>query len=285
MHLKYPSYYAFLVILNVPLSISASDLHPKSLEYFESKIRPLLAEKCYKCHSVDSNRIKGGFLIDSKPGLLKGGESGPAIIPGDARNSRLIQMVERHPDFEAMPPKSKLSQSEIASLITWIDRGAPDPRLEETVAANSQSDFNLEERKQWWSLQPVKKPPIPQIENQSWPTNEYDHFLLAKLEEKGWAPAAPAERRELIRRMSFDLIGLAPTSNEVEAFQNDKSEEAYAKQVDRLLSSPHFGEKWARHWLDLVRYADSDGYRADHFRPEAWPVSYTHLTLPTKRIV
>ena len=139
MFLRYPSYYAFLVLLNVPLSISASGLDPKSLEYFESKIRPLLVENCYKCHSVDSDRIKGGFLIDSKPGLLKGGESGPAIIPGDARNSRLILMVERHPDFEAMPPKSKLSKSEIASLITWIDRGAPDPRLEETVATITKS--------------------------------------------------------------------------------------------------------------------------------------------------
>ncbi|MEC7906711.1 MAG: PSD1 and planctomycete cytochrome C domain-containing protein [Verrucomicrobiota bacterium] len=270
MRLKYPSYYAFLVLLSVPLSISASDLDPDSLEYFESKIRPLLVENCYKCHSVDSDRIKGGFLIDSKPGLLKGGESGPAIIPGDARNSRLIQMVERHPDFEAMPPKSKLSQSEIASLITWIDRGAPDPRLEETVAADSLSDFNLEERKQWWSLQPVKKPPVPRVENQSWPANEYDHFLLAKLEEKGLAPAAPAERRELIRRLSFDLIGLAPTPNEVEAFLNDKSEEAYAKQVDRLLSSPHFGEKWARHWLDLVRYAETKSFEADYTMPYAY---------------
>ncbi len=270
MFLRYPSYYAFLVLLNVPLSISASGLDPKSLEYFESKIRPLLVENCYKCHSVDSDRIKGGFLIDSKPGLLKGGESGPAIIPGDARNSRLIQMVGRHPDFEAMPPKSKLSKSEIASLITWIDRGAPDPRLEETVAANSLSDFNLEERKQWWSLQPVKKPPIPRVENQLWPTNEYDHFLLAKLEEKGWAPAVPAEHRELIRRLSFDLIGLAPTSNEVEAFLYDKSEEAYAKQVDRLLSSPHFGEKWARHWLDLVRYAETKSFEADYTMPYAY---------------
>ena len=270
MRLKYPSSFAFLAVLNVSLSISASDLDSESLEYFESKIRPLLVENCYKCHSVDSDRIKGGFLIDSKPALLKGGESGPAIIPGDARNSRLIQMVERHPDFEAMPPKSKLSKSEIASLITWIDRGAPDPRLEETVASNSLSDFNLEERKQWWSLQPVKKPPIPRVENQSWPTNEYDHFLLAKLEEKGWAPAVPAERRELIRRLSFDLIGLAPTPKEVEAFLNDRSDEAYAKQVDRLLSSPHFGEKWARHWLDLVRYAETKSFEADYTMPYAY---------------
>ena len=270
MRLKYPSSFAFLAILNVSLSMSASDLDPESLEYFESKIRPLLAENCYKCHSVDSERIKGGFLIDSKPGILKGGESGPAIIPGDAKNSRLIQMVERHPDFEAMPPKSSLSQSEINSLITWIDRGAPDPRLQETVAADSLSNFNLEERKQWWSLQPVEKPPVPQVEDQSWPANEYDHFLLSKLEEKGWTPAPPADRRELIRRLSFDLIGLAPTPKEVEGFLNDQSEGAYAKQVDRLLSSPHFGEKWARHWLDLVRYAETKSFEADYTMPYAY---------------
>ena len=237
---------------------------PEDSAYFESEIRPILVDNCYKCHSAESEKLKGGFRIDSQPGVLRGGDSGPSITPGDASQSRLIQMVERHPDFEAMPPKSKINQSEIDALISWINRGAPDPRLEEPEGKTAEPEFNLEERKKWWSLQPVEKPAVPEVKQGNWPNNEYDHFILSKLEEKSWKPADPAERATLLRRLSFDLIGLAPTPQELETFLKDTSANTYAKQVDRLLSSPHYGEKWARHWMDIVRFAETKAFEADY---------------------
>ncbi|MEM9159779.1 MAG: DUF1549 domain-containing protein, partial [Verrucomicrobiota bacterium] len=253
-------------------AFAAAVQEPSSADiaFFESKIRPILVEHCYKCHAADSEKIRGRFLIDSAPALLRGGESGPAIIPGNSRESRLIQMVKRHPDFEAMPPKSKLSQEDIENLVAWIDRGAPDPRLNESVSASSLSDFNLEERKKWWSLQPIVNPATPQVKNDAWPHNDYDRFVLAKLEGKGWVPAEEADRRTLLRRLSFDLIGLAPTAEELDAFLADNSPDAYVKQVDRLLASPHFGEKWARHWLDLVRYAETKAFEQDYTMAHAY---------------
>ncbi|WP_421861614.1 DUF1549 domain-containing protein [Parvibaculum sp.] len=240
------------------------------LAFFESKIRPLLIENCYDCHSVGAKRIRGGFLLDSSPGLLRGGDSGPAIIPGQADASRLVNMVRHHPDFESMPPKSKLSPAQIQDLISWIDRGAPDPRLKEPETNALASDFDLEARKKWWSLHPLADPAPPAVDDPSWPANDYDHFILAALEAKGWQPAEPADRRTLLRRLSFDLIGLAPTPAEMDAFLRDQSPRAYATQVDRLLASPHFGEKWARHWMDLVRYAETKAFEADYTMPFAY---------------
>lgn len=254
----------------IAATASAIELSNEDLQFFESKVRPLLVDNCYKCHSAEAEKIRGHFLIDSAPAMLRGGESGPAIVPGNAAESRLIHMVKRHPDFEAMPPKSKLSPAEIETLAAWIDRGAPDPRQQESISADALSDFNLEERKKWWSLQPVAPPEIPDVKNTRWPSNEYDAFLLAELEEKGWTPAEPADRRTLLRRLSFDLTGLAPTEQELDTFLADSSSDAYLKQVDRLLSSPHFGEKWARHWLDLVRYAETKAFEMDYTMTHAY---------------
>ena len=250
-----------------PIVLDANVIDPDDLAFFESRIRPILVENCYKCHSVEAEKLKGGLFLDSKPGLLRGGESGPAIIPGNSGQSRLINMVRRHPDFEGMPPKTRLPQSHIDDLVAWVDRGAPDPRLEEPRQSTVQSDFDLEERKGWWSLQPVKNPTPPTVRQQNWPSNDYDTFLLRKLEEKGWSPAQPADRRTLLRRLSFDLIGLAPSPQELRVFVNDQSEKAYQKQVDRLLASPHFGEKWARHWMDLTRYAETKSFEDDYTMP------------------
>ena len=249
------------------LPVFSNEINPDDLAFFESRIRPLLVENCYKCHSVDAEKIKGGFLLDSKSGLRKGGDSGPAIIPGDAARSRLINMVQRRPDFEGMPPKTKLPQSHIEDLVAWVERGAPDPRLDEPHKKVIKSNFDLEERKKWWSLQPVQMPPPPTIRQKNWLSNDYDRFILKKLEEKGWPPAERAERRTLLRRLSFDLTGLAPSPQELHAFANDQSENAYQKQVDRLLASPHFGEKWARHWMDLTRYAETKAFEADYTMP------------------
>ncbi|MDA0349215.1 MAG: PSD1 and planctomycete cytochrome C domain-containing protein [Verrucomicrobia bacterium] len=248
----------------------SSEIAAEDLEYFEAQIRPVLVENCYKCHSADSEKIKGGFLLDSKPGMLRGGDSGPAIIPGDVEGSRLIQMIRQHPDFESMPPKTKLAQNQIEAIEQWIEMGAPDPRLEGTKTDTAISGFNLEERKQWWSLQAVQKYRPPNVNDKKWPSNDYDRFILAKLEEKDWSPAERADKRTLLRRLSFDLTGLAPTPEELDSFVKDRSKKAYAKQVDRLLASFHFGEKWARHWMDLTRYAETKSFEADYTMPYAW---------------
>lgn len=261
---------SLVTTLLAAMSLPAEDLAPDDLEFFETKIRPVLAENCYKCHATDAEKIKGGFLLDSKPGLLRGGDSGEAIVPGDAEGSRLIQMIRHLPDYEAMPPKSKLSQDQIDDIVTWVNKGAPDPRLEEPEGAALTSDFDLEARKTWWSLQPVKDFDPPSVKNTAWPNNDYDNFILSKLEEKDWQPAERADRKTLLRRLSFDLIGLAPTHDELNDFLEDRSKNAYAKQVDRLLASPHFGEKWARHWMDLVRYGETKSFEADYTMAYTW---------------
>ena len=264
MHRKTPIYLVIFPLFGISLTTNATELSSDDVEFFESNVRPLLVDNCYKCHSANSERIRGGFLIDSKPAILRGGDSGPAIVPGDPANSRIVSMIQRHPDYEAMPPKSKLEPDEIETLIAWIDRGAPDPRTEESSPKSSLSDFNLDERKSWWSLQPVKKLAVPNVANENWSENDYDRFVLSKLEEADLAPAKPAERHTLLRRISFDLTGLAPKVDELEAFLSDESPSAFAAAVDRLLESPHFGEKWARHWLDLVRYAETKAFEQDY---------------------
>ena len=246
---------------------SPAELTAADLEFFEAKIRPLLIENCYECHSVGAERVRGGFLLDSKPGLLRGGDSGKALVPHLAVESRLINMVRHHPDFESMPPKTKLTETQINDLVTWIDQGAPDPRLVEPEYKDLNEGFDLEERKNWWSLQPVTNPAPPAIQEETWPNNDYDKFILAALEEKNWAPAPDADQGSLLRRLSFDLIGLPPSPAELAAFVNDHSPEAYMKQVDRLLGSPHFGEKWARHWMDVTRYAETKAFEADYTMP------------------
>ena len=257
------------LVLTAPF-LYAQELSSEEQEFFEAKIRPLLAEHCYKCHASDSEKIRVGFLLDSKPAMLRGGDSGMAIVPGDAEGSRLVHMVRQDPDYESMPPKYKLAQDEIDTLVSWINRGAPDPRNEEVNPDAIVEEFNLEERKAWWSLQPVSDYEVPQVKNKAWPANEIDHFILEKLEEKDWQPAGATDRRTLLRRLSFDLIGLAPTPEELDQFVNDRSKNAYQKQVDRLLASPHFGEKWARHWMDLTRYAETKSFEQDYTMPYAW---------------
>lgn len=243
---------------------AANDPTPEDLAFFESEIRPLLIENCYECHSVGAERVRGGFLLDSQPGMLRGGDSGQVIVPYAAEESRLVNMVRHHPDFEAMPPKTKLSELQIASLITWIDRGAPDPRTAEPEHHGLESDFDLAARKEWWSLQPVTDPAPPAVRDETWPNHAYDNFILAGLENKDWRPAPDAEPHTLLRRLSFDLTGLPPTPEELDSFLVDTSPDAYVKQVDRLLASPHFGEKWARHWMDLTRYAETKAFEMDY---------------------
>ena len=262
------SFYLLVFLLPVHLH-AASDLSPEQLNFFESKIRPVLIESCYECHAEDSEKLKGGLLLDSKAGWMRGGDTGPAIIPGDADNSLLMHMIRREPSYEAMPPKSKLTDAQIEDFANWINEGAFDPRDREIRELKNVDEFDLEERKQWWSFQPIKDQAVPEVTGSDWTRNAYDHFILSALNEKGWEPASEASKQALLRRLSFDLTGLAPTPEEMNAFLVDESADAYEKQVNRLLASPHFGEKWARHWMDAVRYGESKSFEFDYLMPHA----------------
>ena len=232
-------------------------------KFFESKIRPLLAEHCFKCPG--EKKEKGGLRLVSHGSLLKGGESGAAIVPGKPDESLLIEAV-RYESLE-MPPAGKLPEADIKLLESWVAAGAFWPEAGEAVRV-AQEQFSDEDRA-WWSFQPVVKPPVPES-GSDWARNEIDHFILRKLNESRLKPAPEADRRTLIRRLYADLIGLPPTAEEVDTFLKDDSQDAYEKLVERLLDSPRYGERWARQWLDLVRFSESDGYRKDDFRPTLW---------------
>ena len=238
------------------------------VEFFEREIRPLLAEQCYSCHSAKIETPFAGLRVDSREALLKGGESGAAILPGDPENSRLIKLLRGEPLL--MPPTGRLSDERIAALGKWIKMGAPWPE-DEPAPEPQAGDFDLEARKSsHWAWQPVAAVEPPAVSDEGWPAGAVDRFLLAKLDEERLKPASSADGYSLIRRLSFDLTGLPPTPEQIRAFVQDKSPDAYPKLVRRLLDSPHFGERWARHWMDLVRYSESHGSEGDPEIPVAW---------------
>ena len=244
-------------------------IDPSHLEFFEKRIRPVLVDKCYKCHSADAEKLKGGLLLDSRWGWQQGGESGPAIVPGDPSTSLLLSAL--HYDKFEMPPKAKLPAGVIADFEQWIGMGAPDPRTEKkTHRPDEAQSFDLEKRKNWWSLQPVAKTTPPAVADTAWPRTPHDSFILATLEQKNWQPAPPAARTSWLRRVTYDLTGLPPKPNEIDAFLADRSPHALENVVDRLLASPHFGEQWARHWMDLVRYAETKAFEADYPMPNVY---------------
>lgn len=234
--------------------------------FFESEIRPLLAEHCWSCHGADKQ--KSNLRLDSLADLLAGGDSGPAITPGSPQESLLIEAV-RYESFE-MPPTAPLSDKEIATLERWVEIGAPWPGAADAPSGRGLREKITDEDRAWWAFQPVAEPEIPTLDDAALPDNPIDAFVQKRLYEEGLSPAPEANRPALLRRLYFDLIGLPPSPEQVAAFLGDPSPDAYERIVDQLLDSPRYGERWARHWLDLVRYADSDGYRADHFRPHAW---------------
>lgn len=238
----------------------------EGVEFFESKIRPVLVNKCYECHSTKASKVRGGLYVDSRNGLLNGGDSGAAIVPGNPAKSLLIKSLHHVGDIK-MPPKEKLPANVIADFEQWIRMGAPDPR---TTDGGSWKKLSLEDAKDFWSFKPMKKTPAPKVKNAAWARTEVDRFILAALEAKGLNPVADADRASLIRRLTFDLVGLPPTPEDVDAFVNDKSPNALEKVVDRLLASPHYGERWGRFWLDIARYAESNGNADNTPMPEAW---------------
>jgi len=245
-------------------SVDADD----RLDFFESKVRPILVRRCQKCHG--SQKREGGLRLDVKSGWEDGGDRGSAILPGKPEESLLVKAVRYIDDDLQMPPSGKLPEHEIAALVEWVRRGAADPRDSGPVRLGG---MTLAEAKGWWSLQPVRRPavpiPIPSPQGTK-PASPIDAFLQARLDAAGLAPLDPADKRTLIRRATYDLIGLPPTWEEVGCFLADDAPEAFARVVDRLLASPHYGEAWGRHWLDLVRYADTAGENTDHPLPHAW---------------
>ncbi|MEO6183919.1 MAG: PSD1 and planctomycete cytochrome C domain-containing protein [Verrucomicrobiota bacterium] len=244
----------------------------EGVEYFEKKVRPLLIDNCYKCHSQESAKVKGGLLLDSKESVLKGGDSGPAIVPGDPDKSLLIKAVRYFDEKLQMPPKDKkLSSEQITDLEVWVKMGAPDPRTQ-GAKSNVQSSKSPQAH---WAFQPIHNSPVPKVKDKRWAQTPIDGFILAKLEGKKIKPSAPADKRTLIRRATFDLLGLPPSAQDVEQFVTDKSPDAFAKVVDRLLASPAYGERWGRHWLDVARYADTKGYLAGN-EERRFAYSYTY---------
>jgi mono/diheme cytochrome c family protein len=251
---------------------------PADAEFFEQRIRPVLTESCFECHSARAKELQSKLFLDSREGMLKGGENGPAIVPGHPEKSRLIVAIGYENVDLQMPPKGKLSDRAIADIQEWIRRGAPWPitaREPAATASNPTSPaiakFDLAARKAaHWAWQPVKAMTPSPVTDEKWCADSLDRFILAKLEANDLKPAATADRRTLIRRVYFDLIGLPPAPDEVERFLKDSSPDAWVKVVDHLLASPHFGERWGRHWLDLARYAETRGHEYDYAAPHAW---------------
>ncbi|HEY6167787.1 MAG TPA: PSD1 and planctomycete cytochrome C domain-containing protein [Verrucomicrobiae bacterium] len=263
-----------MAFLELSVQAHAAAPTPEQLEFFEKKIRPVLVDKCYSCHSAKAEKVKGGLLLDTREATLKGGDTGPAVTPGDLEKSLLVKAIRYTDDDLKMPPKKegKLPADQIADLEHWVTIGAPDPR---TGTALSAKAVEMEKARQHWAFKPVVKPPVPAVKNKGWVQSPIDAFVLAKLEEKGMKPAAPADKRTLLRRVTYDLTGLPPTPQEMDEFLADKSKEAFAKVVDRLLKSPHYGERWGRYWLDVARYADTKGYLAGG-EERRFPFSHTY---------
>ena len=293
--------FAVAALLGVLVALPASPLYAlqdnvaatsktgaEAVEFFEKKVRPLLADNCYKCHSSTSAKLKGGLKVDSREALLKGGESGPAVVPGKPDESPLIHAVRYDHDDLQMPPKQKLPGAAIADLEKWVEMGAPWPVGTTGAAAGGaaapaepvgqaqsgkpspQASTYEKLRKEHWAWQPVRTVEPPAAKDTAWPKDDVDRFVLAKLESQNLRPVAAADRITLIRRVSFDLTGLPPSPQEVDAFLNDHSPTAYEKVVDRLLASQQFGERWGRHWLDVARYGESTGQTRNFPYPHAW---------------
>ncbi|MCI0360821.1 MAG: DUF1549 domain-containing protein, partial [Planctomycetaceae bacterium] len=276
-----------LLLIMRPALVAADE---SALEFFEKQVRPILVARCYECHSGKVDKPKGGLRLDSLAAVKKGGDTGPAIVPGKPQESLLVDAIN-YGDLYQMPPKTRLTAEEVAVLTKWVEIGAPWPKDDTAKTTAASGEFNLAQRKAaHWCWQPLTNPPVPQIRNpKSEIRNPIDAFILQKLADKGLSPAPPADLRTLIRRVYFDLIGLPPSVKEVDEFlaacspshrpsvspsdadretegQRDRERErkAFEAVVDKLLDSPHIGERWGRHWLDLVRYAESRGHEFDY---------------------
>jgi cytochrome c553 len=235
-------------------------LDAEAVEFFEKKIRPVLVTQCYECHSAKAKELQGGLALDTRQATLKGGESGPAVVPKNIEKSLLIKSILYGDEFSQMPPKGKLPANVIADFMAWIKIGAPDPRDGKApIAKKEKKPLDLAEARKFWAFQPPGEAKPPVVKNETWVRQPLDRFILAALEAKEITPTAAVDKRTFIRRATYDLTGLPPTPQEIDSFLTDRSPKAHATLIDRLLSSPRYGERWGRHWLDVVRYADSNG--------------------------
>ena len=262
----------FVLSLGVP-AVAADD---PGIDFFEKRIRPVLVKECAECHSAKTQgELKGKLNLDSREGLLTGGDTGPAIVPGKPDESLLIEALN-YDSFE-MPPKGKLDAKVIADFKKWIEMGAPDPRkTEASQAAPAKPEINFSEARKFWSFQPPQTSPPPKVQNSAWIERPLDAFVLKRLEDAKLAPSAPADPRIWLRRVTFDLIGLPPTPEEVEAFLADQSPDAKRKVVERLLASAHYGEHWARMWLDIARYAEDQAHIVGNDTSLCYPNAYLY---------
>jgi hypothetical protein len=251
--------------LSAVLPVLAAAGETDGIGFFEQKIRPVLVKECYGCHSAGAKKVRGGLRLDTRAALLAGGDSGPALVPGKPEESLILEAL-RHDGLE-MPPESKLPDSVVGDFERWITLGAPDPRDGQAVPVRAGID--LEAGRRLWSYQPPRKHTPPAVARGDWPQTDIDRFLLAALEARKLQPVSDADRATLARRVAFDLVGMPPTPEEIDAFVADPAPDAYERLVDRLLASPHFGERWGRHWLDVVRFGESLTLRGFVFK-EAW---------------
>ncbi len=251
------------------LQAAAAEPTREQIDFFERKIRPVLVEHCYRCHSTKARRLKAKLLLDTREGIRKGGESGPAVVPGNVRKSLLIRALRFENDLE-MPPKGKLPKAVVDDFVKWVAMGAPDPRRDKATTATDDA-IDFKEARKHWAYQPIRRPAVPKVQDAD---SAIDAFVLARLNKSGLNVSEPADRRTLIRRAYFDLIGMPPTFSEVDEFVSDRRPDAFARVLDRLLASPHYGERWGRHWLDVARYADTKDivlvFGKDRIRPYAY---------------
>jgi hypothetical protein len=263
-----------ILLVSCVCSAAADEAKPDQaqLEFFESKVRPILVERCFGCHGPEKQ--KAGLRLDSRAAMLKGGDSGPVVQPGGPEASRLIEAIRYDGDIQ-MPPKAKLPDMEIAILTTWVKGGAlwPDRVRDVRPALPSNAPKISAEDRSYWAFQPIADPPVPEVKDVAWPRSTLDHFVLATLEGKGMQPVQPADKRALIRRTSFDLVGLPPSVAEIDAFLADGSPQAFEHVIERLLASPHYGERWGRHWLDVARYGED---QAHTFEARKYPYGYRY---------
>jgi mono/diheme cytochrome c family protein len=261
---------ALLVVPGCLASLPAAD-PPKfsadQVAFYEKQVQPLLKSHCLKCHGADVKKIKGGLNLTSRASLLKGGDNGPAVDLKNPDSSLLLKAIHYRDENYQMPPAGKLADADIAILTRWVKEGLPWAPGKATAVTQQRAggpDRN------YWAYQPVKRPAVPVVKEAGWVRTPVDAFILSKLEAKGLKPVAPAKPVALVRRVYYDLTGLPPTPEQVDAFVNDRSPNAYEKLIDSLLASPHYGEKWGRHWLDVVRFAETNGYERDGPKPFAW---------------
>ena len=257
--------------MGVSTVVCQDSFSPEEIEFFEQSVRPLLVDKCYECHGPDAEPLEGGLALNSRKAIIEGGGTGPAMVPGHPEESLLIDAIN-YGDVYEMPPDTKMDQDDIDTLTRWVEMGAPWPKEKTSKpTVKPEAGFDIKQRRsRHWCWQPIANPKVPAVSNQNWSQDAIDHFILAKLDSLNLRPAEKTSRERLIRRAYFDLLGLPPSPEEIKSFVAEKSETAYSDLLDRLLSSPQFGERWARHWMDLMRYAETCGHEFDY------PIPFAH---------